>query len=117
MIATETPHRSKMPEDSDKDTGMARYSLHLDDCLSWTQKRPENSIEAIVTDPPYGLREYTAEEKEKLRNGHGGVWRIPPSFDGCQRGPLPLRGQAVTAYCSDRGFSVHFETLNPRFPR
>jgi site-specific DNA-methyltransferase (adenine-specific) len=42
-----------------------------------------------VTDPPYGLKEYTPEEKQKLRNGRGGVWRIPPSFDGCERSPLP----------------------------
>jgi site-specific DNA-methyltransferase (adenine-specific) len=27
--------------------------------------------------------------KEKLRAGKGGVWRIPPSFDGHQRSPLP----------------------------
>jgi DNA modification methylase len=53
------------------------------------EKRGENSIHAIVTDPPYGLREYTPHEKEKLRNGRGGVWRIPPSFDGCKRRPLP----------------------------
>ncbi|HUU58756.1 MAG TPA: DNA methyltransferase, partial [Phycisphaerae bacterium] len=26
---------------------------------------------------------------EKMKNGQGGVWRIPPSFDGCQRSPLP----------------------------
>lgn len=50
---------------------------------------PQHSIHSIVTDPPYGLREYTSEEKEKLRNGHGGIWRIPPSFDGCKRRPLP----------------------------
>jgi site-specific DNA-methyltransferase (adenine-specific) len=53
------------------------------------EQRPENSIHAIVTDPPYGLKEYTPREKEKLRNGRGGVWRIPPSFDGCKRSPLP----------------------------
>jgi len=53
------------------------------------EKRGENSIHAIVTDPPYGLREYTPHEKQKLRNGRGGVWRIPPSFDGCKRRPLP----------------------------
>jgi DNA modification methylase len=46
-------------------------------------------VHAIVTDPPYGLREYTDDEKEKLRNGRGGVWRIPPSFDGCKRSPVP----------------------------
>lgn len=66
-----------------------RYSLYLADCLSWMDQRPANSIHAIVTDPPYGLKEYTAEEKHKLRQGKGGVWRIPPSFDGCLRSPLP----------------------------
>ncbi len=39
--------------------------------------------------PTYGLREYTAREKEKLRRGKGGIWRIPPSYDGCVRSPLP----------------------------
>lgn len=68
---------------------MARYTLHCGDCLDWMDKRGERSIHAIVTDPPYGLKEYTPAEKEKLRNGHGGVWRIPPSFDGCKRRPLP----------------------------
>ena len=68
---------------------MASYTLYLGDCLSWMDQRAETSIHAIVTDPPYGLKEYTPKEKEKLRNGRGGVWRIPPSFDGCKRGPLP----------------------------
>jgi site-specific DNA-methyltransferase (adenine-specific) len=53
------------------------------------ESRRERSIQAIVTDPPYGLKEYTTTEKEKLRKGRGGVWRIPPSFDGCERSPLP----------------------------
>ncbi len=68
---------------------MPRYSLHLGNCFEWMESRGENSIHAIVTDPPYGLKEYTPEEKAKLRNGHGGVWRIPPSYDGCKRSPLP----------------------------
>ncbi|MBZ5681314.1 MAG: site-specific DNA-methyltransferase [Acidobacteriia bacterium] len=66
-----------------------RYSLYLADCLEWMDSRSANSIHAIVTDPPYGLKEYTHVEKEKLRKGRGGVWRIPPSFDGCTRSPLP----------------------------
>jgi site-specific DNA-methyltransferase (adenine-specific) len=33
--------------------------------------------------------EYSNLEQSKLRRGKGGVWRIPPSFDGCQRSPLP----------------------------
>ena len=50
---------------------------------------PPSSIHACVTDPPYGLIEYTEAEQEKLRTGKGGIWRIPPSFDGHQRAPLP----------------------------
>jgi len=68
---------------------VTHYTLYLGDCLSWMDKREKDSLQAIVTDPPYGLKEYTAVEKEKLRNGNGGVWRIPPSFDGCKRRPLP----------------------------
>jgi DNA modification methylase len=66
-----------------------RFTLHLDDCLTWMDSCPSKSIHAVVTDPPYGLKEYTPEEKEKLRKGKGGIWRIPPSYDGCIRSPLP----------------------------
>ncbi|HEY4107003.1 MAG TPA: DNA methyltransferase [Polyangiaceae bacterium] len=59
------------------------------DCLTWMAARAECSLEAIVTDPPYGLREYSEPEKQKLRSGRGGVWRIPPSLDGSRRSPLP----------------------------
>jgi len=59
------------------------------DCLSWLADRAERSIHAVVTDPPYGLAEYSSEQQAKLRSGRGGVWRIPPSFDGHQRAPLP----------------------------
>ena len=59
------------------------------DCLNWLREGQPNTIHAVVTDPPYGLFEYSSEQQEKLRNGKGGVWRIPPSFDGVQRAPLP----------------------------
>ena len=59
------------------------------DCFDWLAARADNSIHAVVTDPPYGLQEYTATEQRKLRSGRGGVWRIPPSFDGHTRSPLP----------------------------
>jgi site-specific DNA-methyltransferase (adenine-specific) len=65
------------------------YTLVLADCLAWLDRQAPSTIHAIVTDPPYGLKEYTPIEKAKLRNGKGGVWRIPPSFDGCERSPLP----------------------------
>lgn len=63
--------------------------LYRCDCFEWLQHQPERSIEAVVTDPPYGLIEYSPEQQKKLRVGRGGVWRIPPSFDGAERSPLP----------------------------
>src|SRR6202049_443448 len=65
------------------------YQIILGDALEWLTRQSSNSIHAIVTDPPYGLKEYTDIEKAKLRKGRGGVWRIPPSFDGCKRSPVP----------------------------
>lgn len=59
------------------------------DCFRWLATAQTNSIEAVVTDPPYGLVEYSEIEQNKLREGRGGVWRIPPSFDGNKRSPLP----------------------------
>jgi len=67
----------------------ASYTLHQGDCFEWMDAQPPNSIHAIVTDPPYGLKEYSAREQEKRQQGRGGVWRIPPSFDGSKRSPLP----------------------------
>jgi DNA modification methylase len=67
----------------------ARTNLFQADCFEWLAQCEPESVHAVVTDPPYGLVEYTAKEQGKLRNGKGGVWRIPPSFDGHQRAPLP----------------------------
>lgn len=64
-------------------------TLYAADCMRWLVGEQENSVHAVVTDPPYGLHEYTPKEQGKLRAGRGGVWRIPPSFDGHQRSPLP----------------------------
>ena len=66
-----------------------RASFYTADCLDWLRDRRAQSIHGVVTDPPYGLVEYTAKENEKRLNGKGGIWRIPPSFDGHTRSPLP----------------------------
>ena len=59
------------------------------DCFDWLEHRAPDSIHAVVTDPPYGLKEYTSKEKQKLRRGRGGIWRIPPTLEGYTRSPLP----------------------------
>lgn len=62
--------------------------LHAD-CFEWLGRIPENSLHAIVTDPPYGVKEYDFDQIEKRANGNGGIWRLPPAFDGSMRAPLP----------------------------
>ncbi len=66
-----------------------RATLVHADCFDWLDRRGDETIHAVVTDPPYGLKEYSPKEQRKLRRGKGGVWRIPPSFDGHTRSPLP----------------------------
>src|SRR5437762_11355278 len=59
------------------------------ECFEWLRKAPECSIHAVVTDPPYGVKEFDDDQLEKRANGNGGIWRIPPAFDGHARSPLP----------------------------
>lgn len=59
------------------------------DCFEWMGRISKESVHAIVTDPPYGIKEYNFDQIEKRANGNGGIWRIPPSFDGSNRAPLP----------------------------
>lgn len=66
-----------------------RATYVLSDVLKWTSDLPANSIHAVVTDPPYGMVEYEEKNHSKLRRGWGGIWRIPPSFDGAKRKPVP----------------------------
>ncbi|MGE5591500.1 MAG: DNA-methyltransferase [Bacillota bacterium] len=74
---------------SSEATAIGRSLIVLGDSLEWLRKAPEESIHAVVTDPPYGVREYHIGELAKRNGGRGGVWRIPPAFDGHLRSPLP----------------------------
>ena len=65
------------------------YEILYIDAFEWLKEAEPCSIHAVVTDPPYGLVEYTPSQLEKRRNGNGGVWRLPPSYDGSQRKPVP----------------------------
>lgn len=72
-----------------RSVSIGKSTLVESDCFAWLEQQPSNSVHAVVTDPPYGLVEYSELEQTKLRAGKGGVWRIPPSFDGSLRSPLP----------------------------
>jgi site-specific DNA-methyltransferase (adenine-specific) len=65
------------------------YSVYQADAFEWLRKQALHSIHAVVTDPPYGLLEYSPTELAKMKRGRGGVWRIPPAYDGAKRRPLP----------------------------
>lgn len=75
---------SRLPQFS-----FGKATLFEADCITWLKAAPPRSVHAVITDPPYGLVEYSDSEQAKLREGRGGVWRIPPSFDGHRRTPLP----------------------------
>jgi len=75
----------------------------LADAIKWLTDAPPASVHAVVTDPPYGVIEYETENHAKLRAGRGGVWRIPPSFDGATRSPLPR----FTVLSSDEITKLH----------
>ena len=64
------------------------YIIHAD-CFEWLGRVPRSSIHAIVTDPPYGVKEYDFDQLDKRANGNGGIWRLPPAYDGNVRSPLP----------------------------
>lgn len=81
-------HHREVPAAADSFDIDKAHLVHAD-CLSWLSMQEPCSIHAVVTDPPYGLKEYSKVEQSKLRAGKGGIWRIPPSFDGHQRAPLP----------------------------
>src|ERR1035438_4891326 len=70
-------------------TSIGRSQIILANCLEWLAKVPENSFHGIVTDPPYGLMEYDADQLLKRENGRGGIWGLPPAFDGRKRAPVP----------------------------
>ncbi|MCP4346749.1 MAG: site-specific DNA-methyltransferase [Desulfobacterales bacterium] len=89
------------------------------DCFEWFRNLPENCIHAIVSDPPYGVKEYDFDQLDKRSEGKGGIWRIPPSFDGKIRSPLPRftalsqkERERLYQFFSDWGY-LTFKALRP----
>ena len=54
------------------DFHFGRATLVLADCNDWLDAQAADSIHAVVTDPPYGLVEYSDAEQTKLRQGSRG---------------------------------------------
>jgi site-specific DNA-methyltransferase (adenine-specific) len=91
---------------SDRDN-TPMWEIHRTDCFDWMRACPTNSFTAIVTDPPYSLEDFSRENLEKMKNGNGGLWRIPPSFDGHTRAPLPR----FTVFSTDH-YKVMYKFFN-----
>jgi len=98
---------------------MRKYEIHLADCFEWLRGCPPQTIHAVCTDPPYGLIEFSEKELSKLRNGRGGVWRLPPAIGGHKRDPLPRftvltdeEKQKLRAFFRDFG-KILFDALVP----
>src|SRR5450755_432507 len=70
-------------------TRVATYDIFNIDAFVWLTERKPSSIHAVVTDPPFGIIEYSAEQLAKKRSGNGGIWRLPQNYDGGVRSPMP----------------------------
>lgn len=114
--------RSAAAHDSSMDTtatpptfSHGKSKLFRGDSLEWLRSQPLESIHGVVTDPPYGLVEYSPIEQAKLRAGRGGNWRIPPSYDGHARSPLPRFTTLSSAELAEieRFFRTFGEALLP----
>ena len=49
---------------------MSRYTLHHGDCLDVLRTLPDDSVDAVVTDPPYGLAESRSRKNVSERIYH-----------------------------------------------
>jgi site-specific DNA-methyltransferase (adenine-specific) len=65
------------------------YRIIHSDAFEWLERRRPQTIHAVITDPPFSTIEYRPDQLEKRKNGNGGIWRLPPAYDGHARSPLP----------------------------
>lgn len=68
---------------------MSLFEIHHADSFEWLRNQPANCFHGVCTDPPFGIVEFLPHELAKMRNGRGGIWRLPPTIGGFQRDPLP----------------------------
>lgn len=65
------------------------YTIYNADSFEWLESQRSKSFHGVVTDPPFGVLEYSPKELKKRRSGRGGIWRLPNAFDGAERQPAP----------------------------
>ena len=85
------------------------------DCFEWLGRIPENSLHAIVTDPPYGVKEYEFDQIEKRANGNGGIWRIP-TFMGSGSTIAAAEAVGLSAVGVER-YADYYETSVTTIPK
>jgi len=56
---------------------VGRSCIVLADCFEWLAGLPNGSLHAIVTDPPWAVREFDDDQLAKRADGSGGLWRQP----------------------------------------
>ncbi len=112
LLESHARRGEKLLSRAERTRRLGPYEIFCEDAFEWLAAAKPRSVHAVVTDPPYGLLEYTPHELAKLKRGRGGVWRIPPSFDGRQRRPLP-RFTVLTKddHTRLRGFFERFARL------
>ena len=94
----------------------SKITLFQEDSFLKIRDLQDNSIHAVVTDPPYGAVEFTPKELDKLRNGVGGIWRLPPKIGNSKRSPLPRFSDLTQK--EKHGIQEYFSVLgNVLFPK
>lgn len=84
-----TQGRNKNKQHKARKAAIGRYTIANENAFDWLKRRRRNSVHAVVSDPPFGVVEYQADQIEKRRNGSGGIWRLPRNDDGWNRRPVP----------------------------
>ena len=101
---------------------MEDYNIYCGDCLNYIKKIPSESIDLIVTDPPYLInyqssRRIKKEKFEKIKNDINSQQLICDYFEECNR--ILKNNTAIYCFCSwhhidffKQEFEKHFKLKN-----
>ena len=101
---------------------MEDYNIYCGDCLNYMKKIPSESINLIVTDPPYLInyqssRRIKKEKFEKIKNDVNSQQLICDYFEECNR--ILKNNTAIYCFCSwhhidffKQEFEKHFKLKN-----